>query len=229
MRDYQPVPFAEAGKVQVRLQGVSELKPRAITVEDCDDMPKPEWIIEATKHRTDWTIEELYDLVCGTPSDISEHLPLLRDLVIEHCDSVTEFGMRHGVSTIALLAGGPCWLTSYDLVPSPMATLLMRADEAFSFIEGDSRNVTIRPTDLLFIDTVHTYAQLHAELTRHADKVAKYIVLHDTATYGEVGEDGGPGLDKAVSELIERGRWEVQEHHRNNNGLTVLRRTGGTH
>lgn len=189
-------------------------------------MPHPDWILKATQGRTDWTIEELYRLACDTPSDINEHLPLLREYA-SRSDVVTEFGMRHGVSTIAMLNVCPRpwpWLTSYDLVASPMVNLLMRIDQGFSFVRGDTRSVTIQPTDLLFIDTLHTYAQLSAELRRHAAKVRRWIILHDTVTYGTTGEDGGPGLTPAITELVAAGEWRFREHRANNNGLTVLER-----
>lgn len=191
-------------------------------------MPHPDWILRATEHRTDWTLDELYDLVCETPSDINEHCPTLREYA-RRAEAVTELGMRHGVSTIALLAGvaehPDAWLTSYDLGPSPMATLLTQLDQRFSFIEGDSLSVSIRPTELLFIDTLHTYRQLRAELDRHADKVSRWIILHDTTTYGERGEGGGRGLNAAVDELVARGQWEIAERRENCNGLTVLERS----
>ena len=100
-------------------------------------------------------------------SDIREHLVTLR-LLAERCDHITEFGVRTGNSTIAFLAG--LWilgdLVSYDInepafsAPADMAS-------RWKFFRADTAQLTdIAPTDLLFIDTAHTYAQVKAEL-RH--------------------------------------------------------------
>lgn len=178
-------------------------------------MPRPDWIVNATADRTDWTLDELYELVRSTPSDIYLHVPVLREYASQ-CGTVTEMGMRHGVSTIALLHG--CVnVTSYDLVPSPMASILLRLCPGFSFIEGDSCSVSIRETDLLFIDTLHTYGQLRAELIRHASKARRWIVLHDTETFGVE-------LAPAIRELLAGGQWTVKERRTANHGLTVLER-----
>jgi hypothetical protein len=81
----------------------------------------------------------------------------LADLTLEHCDklrelaaqadSVVEFGMRHGVSTVALLAGQPKQMISYDLHQDPVAELLKsrQGATAFSFVQGDSLSVDIEP------------------------------------------------------------------------------------
>ena len=50
------------------------------------------------------TLAEQYERARSTPSDINEHCETLRRLASE-CEHATEFGMRHGVSTVALLAG----------------------------------------------------------------------------------------------------------------------------
>jgi hypothetical protein len=69
-------------------------------------------------------------------------------------------------------------------------------------------------------DTWHAYDQLKAELRRHAHK---YIMLHDTTTYGQHGESPGHGgLWPAVEELLALGTFKVKARYANNNGLTVL-------
>jgi|KBSSwiStaDraftv2_1062776.scaffolds.fasta_scaffold174202_2 hypothetical protein len=39
----------------------------------------------------------------------------------------------------------------------------------------------------LFIDTWHVCEQLETELSRHSVRVRRYLVMHDTVTFGEVG------------------------------------------
>lgn len=173
-------------------------------------------------------LDVMYSGAVAAPSDINEHLPTLRALA-SSVDRVTEMGTRTGVSTTALLAGRPLRHVSYDLLFREDAyRVLSAADEATeaTFVQADVLQIDIDETDLLFIDTLHTYAQLGAELRRHASKVTCFIALHDTTTFGEVGEDGArPGLWKAVEEFVaERPEWHVEHRYTNNNGLTVLRR-----
>ena len=162
----------------------------------------------------------------STKSDINEHCDKLRELAAQ-ADSVVEFGMRHGVSTVALLAGQPRQMISYDLHQDPVAELLKsrQGATAFSFVQGDSLSVDIEPCDLLFIDTRHTAAQLTAELERHARNVRRRIVLHDTQIFGERGEDGGPGLLVALRAFLKAHPDSLVIYHTPvNHGLTVISR-----
>jgi len=165
----------------------------------------------------------MFEQLCKTPSDINEHLITLRDLTKE-CESVTEMGVRYCVSTFAFIEGNPKKLTCIDInhpsyyVPQEGGKNFDKAVELakekgidFKFIQGDTLTIDIDETDLLFIDTLHTYPQLNAELKRHASKAKKYIVLHDTSSC--------PELWDAVEEL--RG-WEVKERFTNCSGLTIL-------
>lgn len=186
-------------------------------------------------------LERLYRSVCETPSDINEHLPLLRELARE-CEHVTEFGVRDGNSTIALLAGQPSKLVSWDV--DPRAIVCSRSAEVFNILIGEEPNRTIweprvgstleirtEPTDMLFIDTFHTGAQLWAELKRHVDPVEmpvkKFLVFHDTETFGMVGEDGvSPALRGAIRHFQKNWafpQWEVLHDFKHNNGLVVLK------
>lgn len=158
---------------------------------------------------------------------MNEHCPVLRRLAAQ-CQHVTEFGVRGGVSTVALLAGiaeAGGVLRSYDNNPCKGVAerIGALAPGHFQFIVGSSLEVTIEPTDLLMIDTVHTGNHLFRELTRHQEKVGRWIVMHDTVEYGWHGDDGGEGLYSALGRfLLEFPWWRVQEHHTNLHGLTVL-------
>lgn len=169
-------------------------------------------------------IEEEFEKRCRITTDINQHLPLLRKLA-STVDHVTEFGVREGHSTVALACGRPAKMVSYDINRPSLELLeqLMMWLPGFQFIQANTLDVDIEPTDLLFIDSYHTYRQLWRELALHHDKVSKYIVLHDTNTYGEVGEDGGLGLNYAIAELLElHPEWRITNYYANNNGLTVL-------
>ena len=174
------------------------------------------------------SIERHYAAAAATPSDINEHLPTLRALA-EECQHVTEFGVRWGASTCAFMMSG-AKLISYDIDQHPAALRLFEvaAEEGrqAEFLKGNTLTLEkISPTELLFIDTLHTYKQLSYELFQFHKYVKKYIALHDTVIFGEKGEDGGLGLIAAVSEFLTFfPTWKIKSHYENNNGLTVLER-----
>ena len=179
----------------------------------------------------DVTIEEHYQQACFTPCDINEHLPTLRRYA-EQCQHVTEFGVRGVVSTWALLAAMPKALRSWDIVHCPIEEAMSAASGtgiSFEFKVGDTREIVIEPTDLLFIDTLHTADQLRQELSRHADNVRKFIICHDTVTFGQNGEaPNTDGLNVAIDKFLQAhpATWTICERFLNNNGLTVLARIG---
>ena len=110
----------------------------------------------------------------------------------------------------------------------------------FTFIQADTLDPKfyIEETDLLFIDTWHIYRQLVQELRIHGNKARKYIILHDTTSFGEedeghweeysklVGQVGEKrGLWPAVMEFLdENPQWTLLERYTHNNGLTILAR-----
>lgn len=173
------------------------------------------------------TLHEQYEILCKTPSDINEHLPVLKDLS-SRCAHVTEMGVRGGVSTIALACGHPMRMVSYDINPvlDAVVGMILEAGVDFQFFQRDVRHILIEATDLLFIDTLHTYDQLKTELALHASKVRKFVAFHDTVTFGVHGEDGKtPALLKAIADFFDPTMW-VRTDYTNNNGLTVMARRG---
>jgi hypothetical protein len=107
-------------------------------------------------------------------------------------------------------------------------TLLHAATEVggtdFTFRQADVLHVEIEETDMLFIDTWHVYEQLKQELALHAAKVRKYLVFHDTTTFGEQGETPGyTGIWPAIEEFLQANlHWTLAARLTHNNGLTVL-------
>lgn len=164
-----------------------------------------------------------------TQSDINEHIPTLY-LLANQCDHVTELGVRWGTSSKAFLYS-KAKLRSYDISLTDEAKTLFAQARAqgrdAELFEQDSLTITnFEETDLLFIDTLHTYNQAIQELNLYHSKVRGCIVLHDTELFGEVGQDGTRGLMHAVREFLsERGEWFMAMHFKNNNGLTVLVRS----
>ena len=112
----------------------------------------------------------------------------------------------------------------------------------FTFIQSDVLKVEIEECDMLFIDTYHCYNQLKSELDLHANKVKKYIAMHDTVSYATRDEgmahwvtnemknnyrdEGKYGLILAINEFLEENKnWEIENVYTHNNGLMILKRT----
>lgn len=181
-------------------------------------------------------IYQIYKEKCDTPSDINEHLPTLYKFAKE-CEHITEMGVRWIVSTWALLAARPKKMISYDIRNpnewgadiNEVLRIARDEDLNYIFIQDDVLQVEIEETDLLFIDTLHNYKQLKEELKLHVNKVRKYIIFHDTMSYGNVDEssdnNGTKGILPAILELLHTdSNWYLREQHINNNGLIVIAR-----
>ena len=197
-------------------------------------------------------LEQAYENAKNISSDINEHLPTLRRLA-EKCDAVTEMGVRWACASYALFAAKPKKMRSYDLHAvaffggnQPLFDRCSEAVKDYAFIAGNTLLEEIDETDMLFIDTLHSYRQLSAELKLHSGKVKKWIVFHDTVSFahhdeGDVRMDllnesaksvvesfssEKKGLVPAVQDFVANsgGTWRVKETWENNNGLTVLER-----
>lgn len=177
------------------------------------------------------TLEEKYQELCNIPSDINEHLPILRKYA-EQCESICECGVRWtAVSSIAFAVSKPKKYTAIDIdnyehLFEPYAEEMKNNGTEFKFITGNTLGIEIEPVDLLFIDTYHIYNQLKAELALHSRNAKKWIICHDTETFGRVGENGNfRGLAYAVEEFIDENKyWKIEKIYYNNNGLTILKR-----
>lgn len=162
-------------------------------------------------------------------SAIKGHLETLRQYASQ-CRVVTEFGVETGCSTVALRISGCKKMYSYDIRLTDHAHMVKQAADHdkvhFRLYEKDNLKVKIKKTDLLFIDTDHWYGQIKAELEHHHKRVRKWIIMHDTETFGLVNPyDGRPGMKSAIYEFLEdHPEWFIKEHFEHNNGLTVLER-----
>lgn len=176
-------------------------------------------------------IDAVYRQIRKHPCDVNLLFPAFRTYA-RQCRHITEFGVRDVVTTWAFLAARPMRVVSYDVYRSPNidgVTRVARAEGVdFEFKNEDVLSAKIEQTDLLYIDTKHTFTQLKAELLRHASNVRRFILIHDTESYGDKGEDGGPGEILAIEEFLKSNPfWELREHYAFSNGLTVLERVSG--
>lgn len=111
----------------------------------------------------------------------------------------------------------------------------------FDFWKANDMYIEMLSTDLLFIDSMHTYAHLTFELEKFCGSVVKYIALHDTSKPWEDTDDREytgdyseypewidrtkRGLWPAVEDfLIRHPEWTLKERKFNNHGLTILER-----
>lgn len=185
-------------------------------------------------------INERFDRLSRTPSDINEHMKTLYKLAQE-CERITEFGTRHGVSTTAFLAAKPKIMHCYDIDRKKEVDELeaiagdMGVEFFFHQQSTSDPELLIDECNMLFVDTLHTYKQVVAELAESPKQVNKYLVFHDTELFGyrdEIIQDDNPiakrGINAAISEFMERWApdWKIKAHYKNNCGLTVLERTG---
>lgn len=165
-------------------------------------------------------IDIRYKNACDEVSDINEHIPVLKRYA-DMCEHVTEFGVRSGVSTWAWIMSNAKIVRSYDINHCSLEEHYKAADEikkefSFTCVNTIADRFDIEPTDLLFIDTNHTYNQCSQELRQHAYKVNKFIIFHDTVTFGAE-------LNRAIEEFLDKNHdWMLREKLLNNNGLTVL-------
>lgn len=177
------------------------------------------------------------------PSDINEHITTMLQYAM-HCEHITEMGVCKICSTWAWICGKPKRVVAYDINhPSKWGCDIQEVYDLshehgvdFEFIQADVLKIEIEETDLLFLDTWHTYDQVKRELELHANKVRHFIMFHDTTSFEFCnessehentweGEMTKQGVWRAIEEfLYENREWTLHERLRSNFGLTVIRR-----
>eukprot|EP00435_Cladocopium_sp_Y103_P024764 s3107_g6.t1 len=145
---------------------------------------------------------------------IRAHLPTLLEYA-RRSGSIAELGVGEGWSSVAFIRAalersthaelaGRYRYRMYDIARSPKLDMIFPfvvncSNVDFEFHEGDVLNQTLLdqvgdeqgpfpPVDLLFIDTLHTFEQLTAELEAFARNTNLYIILHDMESFGKHDE-----------------------------------------
>lgn len=188
------------------------------------------------------TVESIYLANCALNTAISPHLQRLRALA-EGLSLAVEFGVKRGASSSALLMGAKR-VISYDIKETPEANELeVAAGSRWDYRIEDSRTADVPECELCFIDSLHTYAQMKAELDAHAHKVTRYLVAHDVGTFGEVGAVGETGaqawpyvkgkscpeeflgIRPALDQMMANDpSWRIAARYTDSHGLLVLER-----
>lgn len=174
------------------------------------------------------TISTIYLNKWLEDEELHYHLPVLKRWAtgLSH---LTEMGTRNVTSTWGLLAAKPKKLVSIDWdhptfrIPeealNQVGAMAKQADIVFEFVRGNTLDLEIEPTDLLFIDTWHTYEQFLLELLLHSNQVRKYIVAHDT------NEQCFPGMSCAIEDFTNLNpHWKLVSYYENFPGTSVLER-----
>lgn len=155
-------------------------------------------------------VQHAYMTACATASDIQHHLPLLFALAR---GNVLELGTRSGVSTAALLAGvegrgGHVYSVDID----PRSAHVAAGHPQWTFRAGSSTDPQTAAQvyrnaggsfQAVLVDTLHTDAQVSAELNLWAPYVAPggTICVHDPETF--------PGVRVAVERFCAAQGWPV--------------------
>lgn len=196
-------------------------------------------------------LEEIFNSLCNTPSDLNEHLPILRQLA-QQSSSVTEISRSHA-SLWGILQGlsesfyqQRNYLgINFHYPPLDVLNLAKKCAKKrsinFTFWRVNDLHIEIEPTDMLFLDGLHTYCHLTHELETFGPKIKKFICMHDTSYPWGDHEDSiysgdyseypasydrtKQGLWPAIIDFLERHpEWQLFARYLNNYGLTILAR-----
>jgi cephalosporin hydroxylase len=151
--------------------------------------------------------------------------------IVSECKSVVELGT--GQCTMdRIFLRYDVKLDTYDIEDCP-DTFLEEAKAAgrdVTFHKEDTLKAEIPETDLLFIDSFHSYEQVKTELELHASKAKRYIVFHDTILFSERGQDTLDGEEtrgilSAIEEFLEsHPEWNIVYNSKEGNGMIVVKK-----
>jgi predicted O-methyltransferase YrrM len=162
-------------------------------------------------------------------NDISEHLPILFLLVAEFkLKRIVELGTRSGNSTLVLLEaakhiGGTVLSMDVETCDEARQRISAAGLNAFwTFWQANDLEIPSsevpQPIDLLFIDTLHTYGQMKAELDKYGRMLRPggWLVIHDYVAFS--------GITEAVYEYVAIHKKQLTFYpFVNQNGLALIR------
>ncbi len=175
-------------------------------------------------------IQEAYERLLTEPTDMMAHIAILRECAAGK--RVVEFGCRRGVSTMAMLAGRPLSLTTYDLDRTEDVGIMEGMAEAegltFKFVQGDIHALKeVPPCDFAFVDFMHNGDSVGPAIRFLARAGCQKIAFHDTEIFGRHGDVAGtPGILDAIDAfLAEHADWRISYHTDECFGFTIIEKT----
>lgn len=138
----------------------------------------------------------------------------------EGVEHITELGTGHFCSTRGFMASKPKKMVGIDIKKQIQADSIIQLAKNngidYEFIEADSISLSIEETDILLVDSKHTYAHALKEMNKHSSKTKKYIIIHDTLM---------EEILKAINDFLKQNNlWEMYEAHLYTTHLHVLKR-----
>ncbi|KAJ1466945.1 hypothetical protein T484DRAFT_3632256 [Baffinella frigidus] len=162
----------------------------------------------------------------GCNPDIAEHLPVLRMLLMEpHVTHGSEVGVRDGFATWAFLDAArerlekgmrPLKIRLYDISKTKKVKALLQKVNSecpaldVELSEGNDLVIPIEETDIMLLDTWHSFRQLNAELKRIPHKIRRTLLLHDTVTFEQRDEGTTGHGGKPINEELFEGSMQYQ-------------------
>ena len=171
-------------------------------------------------------LQEYYDTLKQLQEDCHTiQYTIVHDEIKKHlkeCESYTEFGIMQGPTLALACLSGIHKIRAYDINLSwynKAANLFNQYVDNnnldFEVNEENTLTCTIEPSDLLYIDSLHEYKHLKSELTLHAAKIKKFIIMHDTT--------GRPELVRAIDEFLKvNPEWKKITECKESVGFTTM-------
>jgi len=152
---------------------------------------------------------------------ICYHMPAIRYFASQS-RVIVELGMNGGNSSRGLISGRPEIFITCDIKAQATSTHLKNLCNAnkidFTFFLKKSIEIEIPNSDLLFVDSNHSYGNVIKELTLHAPKINKFILFHDTDFGGVTG---------AINQYFDKNReWHLVYETKVDHGLSVYQKNG---
>lgn len=156
-------------------------------------------------------------------SEYIKYLPHIREYM-KRCNSYRELGTNQGASASAAILEIPEFIQLIDVSFSKFAPFehyfkifAEKNNIKFDMIEENSLSTKVNEsTEFLLIDSVHKYNHVLSELKKYSILTEKYIMIHDTVGFPEVG--------RAVNDFLQfDNTWRTNYHYNHPKaGYTVL-------
>lgn len=179
------------------------------------------------------SLQEMYDMMreeyASAHGDPIWYVDTLKKYT-ENADTVCEFGVWNGFSSIVFTLNGVKDITSCDIDFSRCNTDLIESlakEEGvnLNFVEENSVSGNNHyKADFIFFDTIHTYDHVKQELERRAGDANKFFAVHDT-NYPPPRKNPTKLVRDAVYEFIDANEeFELELEDKTSTGIIVVKR-----